>query len=157
MPDLSGGDDAENIAQAVRIAIPTVEPTTIALLSRAQNAGNIQQEIWALRCKALCVLHTDQPREAVDILRLIGSAMLGSVDLAAQISAKGALALALARTGRHAESVQAAAETLQLVKLMRRPSSHSTLVGISGAAEVFLRGREAGLATAYEEWPRWEG
>ena len=134
-----------------------LEPTTIALLSRAQNAGNIQQEIWALRCKALCVLHTDQPREAVDILRLIGSAMLGSVDLAAQISAKGALALALARTGRHAESVQAAAETLQLVKLMRRPSSHSTLVGISGAAEVFLRGREAGLAAAYEEWPHWEG
>ncbi|MHA4735859.1 AAA family ATPase [Ensifer adhaerens] len=133
-----------------------LEPTAIALLSRAQNAGNIQQEIWALRCKALCVLHTDQPREAVDILRLIGSAMLGSVDLAAQISAKGALALALARTGRHAESVQAAAETLQLVKLMRRPSSHSTLVGISGAAEVFLRGREAGLAHAYDEWPRWE-
>lgn len=39
---------------------------------------------------------------------------------------------------------------------MRRPSSHSTLVGISGAAEVFLRGREAGLAHAYDEWPRWE-
>ncbi|WP_027997443.1 AAA family ATPase [Sinorhizobium arboris] len=134
-----------------------LEPTTTALLSRAQNAGNIQQEIWALRCKALCVLHTDQPREAVDILRLITSAMLGSVDLAAQISAKGALALALARTGRHAESVQAAAETLQLLKAMRRPSSHSTLVGISGAAEVFLRGREAGLSHAYEDWPQWEG
>jgi hypothetical protein len=55
------------------------------------------QETWALRCKALCALHTDQPREAVDILRLITSAMLGSVDLAAQISIKGAHSLALAR------------------------------------------------------------
>lgn len=133
-----------------------LEHTSLALLSRAQNAGNIQQEIWALRCKALCVLHTDSPREAVDILRLITSAMLGSVDLAAQISAKGALALALARVGQHAESIEAAVETLRLLRVMRRPSSHSTLVGISGVSEVLLRGREAGLSREYEQWSLWE-
>jgi class 3 adenylate cyclase len=133
-----------------------LEQTALALLSRAQNAGNIQQEIWALRCKALCVLHTDRPREAVDILRFIASAMLGSVDLAAQISAKGALALALARVGRHAESIETAIETLQLLRELRRPTSHSTLVGISGVTEVLLRGREAGLSREYDQWPSWE-
>jgi hypothetical protein len=133
-----------------------LEQTALALLSRAQNAGNIQQEIWALRCKALCVLHTDRPREAVDILRLITSAMLGSVDLAAQISAKGALALALARVGQHVESVEAATETLRLLRELRRPTSHSTLVGISGVTEVLLRGREAGLSREYDQWRDWE-
>lgn len=133
-----------------------LEPTALALLSRAQNAGNIQQEIWALRCKALCVLHMDRPREAVEVLRLITSAMLGSVDLAAQISARGALALALARVGRHAESIEAAVDTLRLLRAMRRPSSHSTLIGISGVAEVLFRGREAGLARNYEQWGHWE-
>jgi len=136
--------------------LSALEQTALALLSRAQNAGNIQQEIWALRCKALCVLYTDRPREAVDILRLITSAMLGSVDLAAQISAKGALALALARVGLHAESVETVTETLRLLREQRRPTSHSTLVGISGVAEVLLRGREAGLAREYDQWPYWE-
>ncbi|KXF75467.1 hypothetical protein ATN84_19610 [Paramesorhizobium deserti] len=134
-----------------------LEPTALALLARAQNAGNIQQEIWALRCKALCVLHTDRPREAVDILRLITSAMPGSVDLAARITASGALALALARVGQSAESVEAAIETLRLLREMPRPSSHSILVGISGALEVFLRGREAGLSDRYDRWDNWEG
>ncbi|MGF6174469.1 AAA family ATPase [Ensifer sp. 4252] len=133
-----------------------LEPAALTLLSRAQNAGNIQQEIWALRCKALCVLHMDRPREAVEVLRLITSAMLGSVDLAAQISARGALALALARVGRHAESVEAAVDTLRLLRAMRRPSSHSALIGISGVAEVLFRGREAGLSREYEEWGHWE-
>lgn len=133
-----------------------LEPTALTLLSRAQNAGNIQQEIWALRCKALCVLHMDRPREAVEVLRLITSAMHGSVDLAAQISARGALALALARVGRHAESVEAAVDTLRLLHTMRRPSSHSTLIGISGVAEVLFRGREAGLSREYEQWGHWE-
>lgn len=133
-----------------------LEPTALTLLSRAQNAGNIQQEIWALRCKALCVLHMDRPREAVEVLRLITSAMLGSVDLAAQISARGALALALARVGRHGESVEAAVDTLRLLRAMRRPSSHSTLIGISGVAEVLFRGREAGLSREYEQWGHWE-
>ncbi|OCP18291.1 MULTISPECIES: AAA and adenylate/guanylate cyclase domain-containing protein [unclassified Ensifer] len=133
-----------------------LEPTALTLLSRAQNAGNIQQEIWALRCKALCVLHMDRPREAVEVLRLITSAMLGSVDLAAQISARGALALALARIGRHGESVEAAVDTLRLLRAMRRPSSHSTLIGISGVAEVLFRGREAGLSREYEQWGHWE-
>jgi class 3 adenylate cyclase len=133
-----------------------LEQTALALLSRAQNAGNIQQELWALRCKALCVLHVDRPREAVDILRLITSAMLGSVDLAAQISAKGALALALARIGQDAESIEAVTDTLQLLRELRRPTSHSTLVGISGVTEVLLRGREAGLSREYDQWSDWE-
>jgi hypothetical protein len=133
-----------------------LEPAALALLSRAQNAGNIQQEIWALRCKALCVLHTDRPREAEDILRLIASALPGSVDLAARISASGALALALARMGKTGESLEAAVETLGMLRQMRTPASHSIIVGISGVLEVLLRGREAGLSARYEEWPQWE-
>ncbi|MCO5063900.1 MAG: AAA family ATPase [Rhizobiaceae bacterium] len=132
------------------------EPTSLALLSHAQNAGNIQQEIWALRCKALCLLHTDRPREAIDILRLITSAMPGSVDLAARISAMGALALALSRIGNTAQSIDAVGETLRLLREMRRPSSHSILVGIAGALEVLVRGREVGLLQRYEHWQDWE-
>jgi len=134
----------------------TLEPTALALLARAQNSGNIQQEIWALRCKALCALHADSPREAAEILRHITSAMHGSIDLAAQISSQGVLALAHARIGQHGESVHAVVETLHLLQKMRRPSSHSTLAGISGIAEVLLRGREAGLSRSYEEWGDWE-
>ena len=39
---------------------------------------------------------------------------------------------------------------------MGRPSSHSIIVGISGALEVLLRGREAGVAPKYERWNEWE-
>ncbi|GLS32502.1 Adenylate and Guanylate cyclase catalytic domain-containing protein [Mesorhizobium albiziae] len=133
-----------------------LEAVAQGLLSRAQNSGNIQHEIWALRCKSTCVLYTDSPREAVDILRLITSAMPESADISAHISCKGSLALALARVGSHAESVQAAVETLQLLQRMGRPTAHSTLLGIIEVCEVLLRGREAGLSREYDQWGHWE-
>jgi hypothetical protein len=133
-----------------------LEQIAQGLLSRAQSSGNIQQEIWALRCKSLCALHADRPREAIEILRLITSATLGSADLAASVSSKGSLALALARVGLNDDSLQAADETLQMLRGMRRPTSHSTLVGISGVCEILLRGREAGLSREYDQWPEWE-
>ncbi|WP_224668575.1 AAA and adenylate/guanylate cyclase domain-containing protein [Mesorhizobium sp. BH1-1-5] len=133
-----------------------LEHTAQALLSRAQNSGNLQQEIWALRCKSLCVLQADSPREAVDILRLTTSAMVGSADLADMVSAKGSLALALARIGQHAESVRTVVETLRLLRDMGRPTVHSTLPGLTGVIEVLLRGREAGLSREYDQWRHWE-
>jgi class 3 adenylate cyclase len=133
-----------------------LEQTANGLLSRAQSSGNIQQEIWALRCKSLCALHADRPREAIEILRLITSAMLGSADLAAYVSSKGSLALALARTGLKDESLQAVDETLRMLRGMRRPTAHSTLVGIAGVCEVLLRGRETPLSREYDQWPEWE-
>jgi hypothetical protein len=133
-----------------------LEQIAQGLLSRAQSSGNIQQEIWALRCKSICALHADRPREAVDTLRLITSAMLGSADLAAYVSSKGSLALALARIGLNDESLQIVDETLQILRGMRRPTAHSTLVGISGLCEILLRGREAGLSREYDQWSEWE-
>jgi hypothetical protein len=133
-----------------------LEQTAQALLSHAQNSGNIQQEVWALRCKSLFLLHADRAREAAELLRLIASAMLGSADLAAQVSCKGALAQALARTGRHGESVQVVDETLRLLREMARPTAHVTLVGVAGLCEVLFRGREAHLADEYDQWRHWE-
>jgi hypothetical protein len=133
-----------------------LEQTAQGLLSRAQNSGNVQQEIWALRCKSLCALHADRHREATEILRLINSAMRGSADLSAQVSSKGSLALALARTGANEESVQVVDDTLRLLRDTRRPTAHSTLVGISGLCEVLLRGREAGFSREYDQWRDWE-
>jgi class 3 adenylate cyclase len=133
-----------------------LEQTAQVLLSRAQSSGNIQQEIWALRCKSLCALHADRPREAIEILRLITSAMRGSADLAAYVSSKGSLALALSRVGSNDESLQAADETLLLLREMHRPTSHSILVGISGVCEILLRGRETGLSREYDQWIDWE-
>lgn len=134
----------------------SLEEIAQGLLTRAQSSGNIQQEIWALRCKSMCALHADRPREATEILRLITSAMLGSADLAAHVSSKGSLALALARMGSNDESIQAATDTLRMLRGMRRPTSHSTLVGIAGVCEVLLRGREAGLSRDYDLWSEWE-
>lgn len=139
-------------SQYYRGNLSALEETAYLLLLRAQNAGNIQQEVWALRCKALCLLHIERPREAVDILRLTTSGMSGSVDLAAQISAVGALALALTRIGNQSEGFDAAAATLKLLDKMRRPSSHSVIVGISSVLEVLLRGRETGFSDRYEDW-----
>jgi hypothetical protein len=96
-----------------------LEHTAQGLLSRAQSSGNIQQEIWALRCKSLCALHADRPREAIEVLRLITSAMLGSADLAAYVSSNGSLALALARIGSNEASLQAVDETLRMLRGMR--------------------------------------
>ena len=90
------------------------------------------------------------------MLRLIASAMLGSADLAAQVSCKGALAQALARTGRHGESVQVVDETLRLLREMARPTAHVTLVGVAGLCEVLFRGREDRLADEYDQWRHWE-
>ncbi len=133
-----------------------LEQTAHGLLSRAQSSGNIQQEIWALRCKSLCALQADRPREAIDILKVITSAMFGSADLAAFVSSKGSLALALSRVGSNDESLQAVDETLRLLRAMNRPTSHSILVGISGVCEVLLRGRETGLSREYDQWAEWE-
>jgi hypothetical protein len=133
-----------------------LEEIAQGLLTRAQSSGNIQQEIWALRCRSICALHADRPREAAEILRLITSAMLGSADLAAHVSSKGSLALALARMGSNEESIQAATDTLKILRGMRRPTSHSTLVGIAGVCEVLFRGREAGLSRDYDLWSEWE-
>ncbi len=143
-------------SQYYRGMLGQLEETSRLLLLRAQNAGNLQQEIWALRCKALCLLHTDRPREAVDILNLTTSSMTGSVDLAAQISATGALSLALSRVGRQQESLAYMMQTMEHLDRMRRPSSHSVIVGISSVLEVLLRGREAGLSERYEHWHNWE-
>ena len=82
--------------------------------------------------------------------------MLGSADLAAQVSSKGSLALALARIGQHDESLRAVDETLRLLREMGRPTAHVTLVGISGVCEVLLRGREEGLSREYDQWHEWE-
>ena len=133
-----------------------LEQTAQALLSRAQNSGNVQQEIWALRCKALWLLHADCSRQAVDVLRVSSSAMAESADLADRLSTSGCLALALARVGLHDQSVQAAVETLDLLQKMARPTVHSTLLGITGVTEVLLRGREAGLSRENSRWQQWE-
>lgn len=82
--------------------------------------------------------------------------MRGSADLAAQVSSKGSLALAHARVGQNDESLEAVDETLRLLRQMRRPTSHSTLVGLSGLCEVLLRGREASLSREYDQWNDWE-
>ncbi|WP_171236459.1 AAA and adenylate/guanylate cyclase domain-containing protein [Ruegeria sp. HKCCA6837] len=132
-------------SQYYRGNLDALEETTRLLLLQAQNAGNIQQEIWALRCKALYLLHIDNPRQAVDLLRVANTSMSESADIAARISATGAMALALTRIGKHSESYDAAATTMEFLDQMRRPSSHSVIVGISSVLEVLLRGREAGL------------
>jgi hypothetical protein len=136
--------------------VSALEQTANGLLSRAQSSGNIQQEIWALRCKSLCALHADRPREAIEILRLITSAMLGTADMAAYVSSKGTLALALARNGLKDESLQAVDETLRMLRGMRRPTAHSTLVGIAGVCEVLLRGGETPLSREYDQWAEWQ-
>ncbi len=133
-----------------------LEQTAQALLSCAQSSGNIQQEVWALRCKAICLLYTDRPREAAELLQLVTKPALGSVDFAAQVSSKGSLALALSRIGRHDESVSIAEETLRSLNQTVRPIAHSAMVGISGICEILLRGREAGLSHEYDQWLNWE-
>jgi hypothetical protein len=104
----------------------------------------------------LYLLHTGGSREAVDILRLNASTHSESEDVAEQISATGSLALALARSGLHTESVQAAVKTLDLLRGIGRPTVHTIIVGISGMAEVLMRGREAGISREYDEWNQWE-
>jgi class 3 adenylate cyclase len=133
-----------------------IEDAADALLARAQNSGNLQQEIWALRCRALCALRAERPREAAQVLRVVTTAMPESADLAERVASQGGLALALTRIGHHSESIEVATEALRLLKRMPRPTVHSTLDGVAGIAEVFLRGREAGLSREYDQWRVWE-
>jgi class 3 adenylate cyclase len=135
---------------------PEAERAANALLARAQESGNLQQELWALRCKAVCALSMDRPREACDLLRVMTTAMAASTDRAEVVGAKGYLALALTRTGAHDEGIRLAAEVLAITRRMSRPTVHSVLGGISGVAEVLLRGRQAGLSREYAQWPQWE-
>ena len=126
-------------------------------MSRAQNSGNMQHEIWALRCKSTCVLYTDSPREAVDILRLITSAMPKIGRLVGPCLLQGLVGIGARpcrvacrkRPGRRRDA--------SLLQRMSRPTAHSTLLGIIGVCEVLLRGREAGLSREYDQWSQWEG
>ncbi|MBO9433772.1 AAA family ATPase [Ruegeria sp. R13_0] len=143
-------------SQYYRGDLSSLEETALALLSRAQNAGHTQQEIWALRCKALCMLHIDRPREAVEILHLISSGTTKISDLAAEVSIKGAHALSLSRVGKHGASYDTSVEMMRLLEQIKRPSSHVIIVGIGSVLELLLRGREAGVADGYDEWKRLE-
>jgi hypothetical protein len=134
----------------------SAEHAADALLARAQSSGNLQQELWALRCKALSALFTERPREARDHLRMALAALSESSDLSELLASKGAMALCQARLGNHAESVGLARETLELLDRVKRPTVHSSLDSTSGVVEVFLRGRAAGLHSGYPRWHEWE-
>jgi class 3 adenylate cyclase/tetratricopeptide (TPR) repeat protein len=132
------------------------ESAADALLARAQSSGNLQQELWALRCKALSALFTERPREARDHLRMALAALSEGSDLAELLGSKGALALCQARLGNHVESVALAREALELLDRVRRPTVHSSLDSTSGVVEVLLRGRANGLHVGYPRWQEWE-
>jgi hypothetical protein len=132
------------------------ERTAELLLARAQNSGNIQQEIWALRCKALCAIASDRPRHAVDLLRIALAALPKTSDLSELIASRGCLALALTRSGDLKGGVQEAVSTAELFTRRKKPTVHSNLDGSSAVAEVFLRGRQEGLSKDYPEWSHWE-
>lgn len=132
------------------------ERTAELLLARAQNSGNIQQEIWALRAKSLSALAGDRPRHAVDLLRMALAALPKSSDLSELILSRGCLALALTRSGDHKGGVEEAVATVDLLKKRNRATVHSNLAGSSAVAEVLLRGRQEGLSKAYPEWNHWE-
>lgn len=134
----------------------SAEHAADALLSRAQSSGNLQQELWALRCKALSALFTERPREARDHLRMALAALSESSDLSELLASKGAQALCQARLGNHPDSVALARETLELLERVKRPTVHSTLDSTSGIVEVLLRGRANGLHAGYPRWQEWE-
>lgn len=132
------------------------ERTADALLARAQDSGNLQQELWALRCKALSALMTDRPKQARDHLRLSLSALNDASDLSEHIACRGCMALALARLGEHDASISMVRETLELQQQIPHPTVHSALDATAGLVEVLLRGREAGLHHGYPRWREWE-
>jgi class 3 adenylate cyclase/tetratricopeptide (TPR) repeat protein len=134
----------------------SAEHAADALLARAQSSGNLQQELWALRCKALSALFTERPREARDHLRMALAALSESSDLSELLASKGALALCQARLGNHPESVSLAREALELLDRVKGPTVHSTLDSTSGIVEVLLRGRANGLHAGYPRWQEWE-
>jgi tetratricopeptide (TPR) repeat protein len=127
-----------------------------ALLARAQSSGNLQQELWALRCKAMSALFTERSREAREHLRMALSALSESSDLSELLASKGALALCQARMGNHPDSIALARETLELLDRVKGPTVHSSLDSTSGVVEVFLRGRANGLHAGYPRWQEWE-
>lgn len=133
-----------------------LEHTAHLLLAAAESSGNRQQETWALRCKAISLIHLGSAREAAEILRVNVEARPTLADLSERIMSVGVLALAYSRLGLHAESIEWAVETLRLLDDIGRPTVHGMLFGVVGAVEVFVRGRESGLALKYEGWRKWE-
>lgn len=134
----------------------SAEHAADALLARAQSSGNLQQELWALRCKALSALFTERSREAREHLRMALAALSESSDLSELLASKGALALCQARMGNHPDSIALARETLELLDRVKGPTVHSTLDSTSGIVEVLLRGRANGLHAGYPRWQEWE-
>jgi tetratricopeptide (TPR) repeat protein len=121
------------------------EETARELFARAQNSGNLQQEIWALRNKALCALARDSPQLARDYLRLALKTVRGRADKSELLQSTGCLALAYARTGGRAQALEAARTTIGYLTSVRRPTVHSALEATSAVVEVYLRGYEQGM------------
>lgn len=132
------------------------EAAADALLARAQSSGNLQQELWALRCKALSALFTERSREAREHLRMALAALSESSDLAELLASKGALALCQARLGNHPDSIALVREVIELLDRVKGPTVHSSLDSTSGVVEVLLRGRANGLHAGYPRWQEWE-
>ncbi|HTV24509.1 MAG TPA: hypothetical protein VMG12_37720, partial [Polyangiaceae bacterium] len=120
----------------------TAEETARQLFARAQNSGNLQQEIWALRNKALCALARDTPQLARDYLRLALKTVRGRADKSELLQSTGCLALAYARTGERAQALDAARTTVEYLTSVRRPTVHSALEATSAVVEVYLRGQQ---------------
>lgn len=118
------------------------EETARQLFARAQNSGNLQQEIWALRNKALCALARDSPQLARDYLRLALKTVRGRADKSELLQSTGCLALAYARSGERAQALEAARTTIDYLTSVRRPTVHSALEATSAVVEVYLRGHD---------------
>ncbi len=137
-------------AQAVRFWLHhytggtgSAESAARALLERARQVGNQQQESWGLRCLAICHLRASEAEKAIGALE--GALRLQSTDkdIAEQIATWGGLAWAYLKAQRAEEALEAALEGRRLIQREKRPTSHVVLEGYWGVAAALLHARSA--------------
>lgn len=108
------------------------------LSERAETTGNDQHRGWGARDLALEMLDGGDPEAA---RRTLGDALCLLTSAGRRIElipARGALSVAWMRLGEPDRAVEEASETLSLLRHSKSLTSHVTLEGCSGVAEVLL-------------------
>ena len=112
--------------------------TATELLARAERAGNLQHQTWALRRLALVELREEAPQTAIQHLEHSMQLFARSKDKNELIPTWSALALARMRAGAEREAIAALNTALHMSAGLGRPTAHGTLEGLSAQAEVIF-------------------
>ena len=148
--DMRHFDESKSLVSIIRFHLGEFEyglHTAAEVLERAANRKDVIPQVWSHTLRAEIILRQSKPGtldQAIDGFEKSLKLLEQNIDLASDIRASGALALAYWRNNNPARALDLAAATSK--KTNANPTAPYSIEGYAGVAEVFLSAWEQGDA-----------